>query len=99
MQFAEASHLEWKSWIVDMWKFSYVTGRWVFTIKTDKQGNFFRATARWVLRGFQDKQKDYRQTDSPASTRPSKSCDLFHIDLKTAFLQGQSYDVNRDVVC
>ena len=29
---------------------------------------------------------------------PSKSWDLFHIDLKTAFLQGQSYDVNRDVV-
>ena len=26
----------------------------------------------------------------------SKSWDLFHIDLKTAFLQGQSYDVNRD---
>ena len=24
---------------------------------------------------------------------------LFHIDLKIAFLQGQSYDVNRDVVC
>ena len=30
----------------------------------------------------------------------SKSWDLFHIDLKkTAFLQGQSHDVNRDVVC
>ena len=29
----------------------------------------------------------------------SKSLDLFHIDLKTAFLQGQSYDVNRDVEC
>ena len=28
-----------------------------------------------------------------------KSWDLFHIDLKTAFLQGPSYDVNRDVVC
>ena len=28
-----------------------------------------------------------------------KSWDLFHIDLKTAFLQGQSCDVNRDVVC
>ena len=28
----------------------------------------------------------------------SKSWDLFHIDLKTAFLQGQSYDVDRDVV-
>ena len=25
--------------------------------------------------------------------------DLFHTDLETAFLQGQSYDVNRDVVC
>ena len=29
----------------------------------------------------------------------SKSRDLFHIDLKTAFLQGQSNGVNRDVVC
>ena len=29
----------------------------------------------------------------------SKSWDLFHIDLKTAFLQGQAYDVNHDVVC
>ena len=28
-----------------------------------------------------------------------KGWDLFHIDLKTAFLQGQSYDMNRDVVC
>ena len=79
------------------------------TIKTDKQDNFLRAKARWRLRGFQDKPKDYLQTDSPASTRPgfrnscqmpaSKSWDLFHIDLKTVFLQGQSYDVNRDVVC
>ena len=29
----------------------------------------------------------------------SKSWDLFHSDLRTAFLQGQSHDVNRDVVC
>ena len=73
------------------------------------QGNFLRAMARWGLRGFQDKQKDYLLTDSAACTRPgfrmscqmaaSKSWDLFHIDLKTAFLQGQSYDVNRDVLC
>ena len=77
-QFAEAKHLEYKSWIdsevfdlVDLRKFkpkNYVTGRWVLTIKTDKQGNFLRAKARWVLRGFQDKQKEYLQTDSPAST-------------------------------
>ena len=118
-QFAEAKHLEWKSWIdnevfdlVDLSKATpknFVTGRWVLTIKTDKQGNFLKAKARRVLRGFQDKQKDHLQTDSPASTRPgfrmscqmaaSSSWDLFHIDLKTAFLQGQSYDVNRDVMC
>ena len=52
-QFAEAKHLEWKSWIdnevfdlVDMRKFkpkNYVTGRWVLAIKTDKHGNFLRA--------------------------------------------------------
>ena len=69
----------------------------------------FWAKARWVLRGFQDKQKNYLQTGSTASTRPgfrmschmaaSKSWDLFHIDLKTAFLQGQSCHVNRTVVC
>ena len=98
--------------LVDLRKFkpkNYVTGRWVLTIKTDTQGNFLRAKARWVSRGFQDKLKDYLQTDSPATTRPgfrmscqmaaSRSWDLFHIDLKTAVLQGRSSYVNRDVVC
>ena len=118
-QFAEAKHLEYRSWVenkvfdlIDLRKVTpknYVTGRWVYTIKTDKQGNVFKVKARWVLRGFQDKQKDYLQTHTPASTRPGfrMSCqmaakqgwNLFHLNLKTAFLQGQSYDVNRDVVC
>ena len=54
-QFAEAKHLEWKVWIdndvfdlVDMRMFkpkNYVTGRWVLTIKTDKQGQM--GTARF----------------------------------------------------
>ena len=80
-----------------------------FTIQTDKKGNFLRTKARCILIGFQDKQKDYLHTDSPASTRPgfrtscqiaaNKGWDLFHLDLKTVFLQRQSYDVNRDVVC
>ena len=56
--------------------------------------------ARWVLIGLQEKQKEYLQTESPASTRPgfrmscqmaaSQGWNLFRIDLKTAFLQGQS---------
>ena len=29
----------------------------------------------------------------------SKSWNIFHTHLETAFLQGQSYDVNRDVMC
>ena len=118
-QFAEAKHLEYKSWfdnkvfdVIDMRKAkpkNNVTGRWVLTIETDKQGNFLKEKARWVLRGFQDKQKEYQQTDSPASSRPGfrMSCQAaainswnnFHIDLETAFLQGQSHGVNRDVVC
>ena len=67
-QFAEAKHLEYRSWVdhkvfdlIDMRKVrprNYVAGQWVLTIKTDKQGNFLRAKARWVLRGFQDKQKE-----------------------------------------
>ena len=88
---------------------NYVTGRWVLTINTDKQGNFFKAKARWVLRGVQDKQKECQQTDSPASTRPGfrmscqiaagKSWNIFHMGLKTAYFQGQPCGVNSDVVC
>ena len=68
-QFDEAKHLECKPWVdnevfdlIDMRKFkprNDVTGRWVLTIKTDKQGSFLRTKARWVLRGFQDKLKEY----------------------------------------
>ena len=87
-QIAEAKHLEYKSWpdnevfdLVDLREVklrNYVIGRWVLTIKTDKQGNFLKAKARWVLRGFQVKQKEYQQTNSPASTRPGfrMSCQM-----------------------
>ena len=33
---------------------NFITGRWVLTVKRDKQGNFEKCKARWVLRGFQD---------------------------------------------
>ena len=48
---------------------NYVTGRWVLTIKIDKDGNFKKFKARWVCRGFQDAQKWDLQTDSPTATR------------------------------
>ena len=44
-----------------------MNGRCVLTIKTDKKGNFLKAKARCVLSGFQEKPKEYQQTDPPAS--------------------------------
>ena len=70
-----------------------VTGRW---------------KARWVCRGFQDAQKYDLQTDPPTATRygfrvasqhaASMYWDLLHLDLKTAFLQGETYDLDRRVI-
>ena len=61
-QFLEAKNLECKSWLdnevfdlVDTRKLhvrNWVTGRWVLTLKRDKDGNFLKTKARWVLRGF-----------------------------------------------
>ena len=118
-QFLEAKQAECKSWfdndvfeLVDMRKLkirNYVAGRWVLTIKKDKDGNFLKCKARWVLKGFQDRQKDTQQTDSPAASRSGFRCatqfaancqwDLYHMDLKTAFLQGEAYDETRDIIC
>ena len=101
-QFLEAKQLECKSWLdnevfdlVDTRKIhvrNWVTGRWVLTLKRDKDGNFLKAKARWVLRGFQDKQKNDQQTDSPAASRSgfrlaiqaaaNKGWNIFHMDLK-----------------
>ena len=118
-QFLEAKQLECKSWLdnevfdlVDTRKIqvrNWVTGRWVLTLKRDKDGNFLKTKARWVLRGFQDKQKNDQQTDSPAASRSgfrlaiqaasNKGWNIFHMDLKTAFLQGKAYDQSRDIIC
>ena len=72
----------------------------MLTIKRDKDGNFLKTKARWVLRGFQDRQKDSQQTDSPAASRPgfrlavqtaaNNWWDLIHID---------AYDESRDLIC
>ena len=98
--------------LVDMRKTkarNFVAGRWVLTVKKDKDGNFQKCKARWVLKGFQDKQKNTQQTDSPAASRAGFRCatqlaanhgwDLYHMNLKTAFLQGEAYDESRDIIC
>ena len=80
----------------------------MLTIKVDKDGQFKKFKARWVCRGFQDAQKYDLQTDSPTATRygfrvasqhaASMYWDLLHLDLKTAFLQGETYDLDRRVI-
>ena len=118
-QFLEAKKAECQSWfdndvfeIVDLRKIrvrNFVKGRWVLTVKKDKDGKFLKCKARWVLKGFQDKQKDSQRTDSPAASRSGFRCatqqaanlgwDIYHMDLKTAFLQGEAYDETRDIIC
>ena len=89
---------------------NWVTGRWVLTPKRDKDGNFLKTKPRcWVLRCFQDKQKTDQQTASPAASRSgfrlaiqaaaNKGWNIFHMDLKTAFLQGEAYGQTRDIIC
>ena len=93
-QFLEAKQAECKSRfdndvfeLVDMHKLkirNFVAGRWVLTIKKNKDGNFLKCKARWVLKGFQDRQKDTQQTDSPAASRSGFRCarQLQQIDIQ-----------------
>ena len=46
---------------------NFLTGRWVLTVKVDKNGFFSKFKARWVCRGFQDKFAWDQQTDSPGT--------------------------------
>ena len=119
LQFQEAKQNEHKSWVnndvydlIDMWKHparNFVKGRWVLTLKRDKDGKCQKCKSIWVLKGVQDKQTIDQQTDSPTSARPrfrmscelatNRNWDLFHVDLKTAILQGESYESFRDEIC
>ena len=87
---------------------NFLTGRWVLTLNVDKNGYFSHLKACWVGRGFQDKFAWDQQTDSPTATRygfrlvaqcaPNHYWDLFHLDLKTAFLQGEQYNLSSRMV-
>ena len=87
---------------------NFLTGRWVLTVKVDKNGYFSKFKARWFCRGFQDKFAWDQQTDSPIATRygfrlvaqcaANHYLDLFHLDLKTAFFWGGTLLSSRSVV-
>ena len=58
---------------------------------------------------FSGQTENAQQTDSPAASRPgfrlaaqvaaNHHWSFYHMDLKTAFLQGESYDETRDLIC
>ena len=53
--------------LVDIRKFKqeFRDWRWVVSVhQRDRDGKFQKCKARWVLRGFQDRQKHAQQTDS-----------------------------------
>ena len=98
-----------------------MTGRWVMTWKAVpdsdlgkwKADDTFdhkeqrRAKARYVLRGFQDAQKDDIRTDSPTESRRSmfgvlglaalRGWRVRSADVSTAFLQGKPLEGERAI--
>ena len=82
-QFLEAKKAECQSWfdndvfeIVDLRKIrvrNFVKGRWVLTVKKDKDGKFLKCNARWVVKGFQANRKILNK-QSPAASRSGFMC-------------------------
>ena len=80
--FLEAKKVECQSWLdndvydlVDMRNRSRTLSQdGGKTVKRDKDGNFLKCTARWVLRCFEDRQKNNQQTDSPVASRSGFRC-------------------------
>jgi len=76
-----------------------VGSRWVFDIKTDKDGNILRYKARLVAQGFtQVEGVDYKETYAPVANRTTlrlvmslaaqMDLELEHMDVCTAFLNA-----------
>ena len=83
--FKEAKSAEIASWfdndvfdLVDIRKFkpkNFVTGRWVLTVKRDRDGKFQKCKARWVLRVFKT---DRRMLSRRTARHPQdRACDFF----------------------
>ena len=69
-----------------------VKGRWALTAKRDKDGQFVARKARWVLTGYQDKQKLEQHIDSPKTCQLAtiRNWHLSYVDMKTACPQRKS---------
>jgi hypothetical protein len=77
-----------------------VTGKWIFWHKLNPDGSLARYKARWVLRGFTQREGvDYGETFNPMvkpatvrvvlSIAASQSWPIPQLDVKNAFLHGE----------
>jgi hypothetical protein len=84
-----------------------VTGKWIFRHKFHSDGTLARHKARWVVRGFTQRQGvDYDETFSPVvkpatirvvlSITASRQWPIHQLDVKNAFLHGH---LNETVYC
>ena len=82
-----------------------VTGKWHFALNRNSKGGILRDKARYVARGFKQKQGvDYDQTYSPTvkmvslrvllSSAVQKEMKLKHLDIKTAYLNAGKEEKN-----
>ncbi|KAI7703162.1 hypothetical protein KC353_g14273 [Hortaea werneckii] len=96
------SHSENQTWdVVDLPPGENVlSGKWVYKLKRGPQGEIVRHKARWVVRGFEQREGiDYDEVFAavvkPASFRPIFALAAVHnleieqMDVKTAFLHGK----------
>lgn len=77
-----------------------LSGRWVYKLKTGASGEILRYKARWVIRGFEQREGiDYNETFlsvvKPMSYRAlfaiaaAQDLEIEQMDVKTAFLYGE----------
>ena len=80
-------------------KKSVVYSKWIYKIKHATNGSIEKYNARFVARGFSEKERiDYEEPFSPVERYTSittimvvtsmMKCDLHHMDVKTTFLNS-----------
>ncbi len=79
---------------------SKISTRWIYTKKETENGSIVKA--RLVARGFQERSEEFIRTDSPTCSKEgfrialaimvSNDWSCNSMDVKTAFLQSQSFD-------
>lgn len=79
-------------------KYTVIGGKWVFKLKRGVDNEITRYKARWVIRGFQQREESFKETFTsvvkPMSYKAifaiaaTYNLEIEQMDVKTAFLYG-----------